>query len=51
MNIGGWVLMIGSVGAVVTVFAWCLAKVLTTPEATRHIHSQSDIETPDTKES
>jgi len=47
MNTGGWIIMIGSVGAVVLLFAWCLMKVLLTPGSTEHIHSQTDIETPD----
>lgn len=44
MNAGGWVLMIGAVGTVTAVFAWCLRKVLSTPGATEHIHSQADID-------
>lgn len=46
----GWVTMIVSVGFVSGLLAWCIYKVLTTPGASEHIHSQADIETPDTKE-
>jgi len=47
MTAGGWVMMILSVGAVTLFFAWCLYKVLTTPQSTEHIHSPSDIDTQD----
>lgn len=50
MNAGGWILMIVSVGSITAFFAWCLWKVLATPGSTDHIHSQADIEPPDTKE-
>ncbi len=50
MNPDGWVVMIVSVGGVVAFFSWCMYKVLTTPGATEHLHSQADIETPDTKD-
>ncbi len=50
MSLGGWVIMVLSVGGVTVLLAWCLYKVVTTPESTKHIHSQADIETPDTKE-
>lgn len=49
-TVGGWIAMILSVGFVTGLLAWCLRKVVATPQSTRHIHSQSDIETPDAKE-
>ncbi|MCE9615142.1 MAG: hypothetical protein K8T26_12765 [Lentisphaerae bacterium] len=49
MTPGGWLIMILSVGFVTTLFGWCIVKVLRTPEATRHLHSQADIEPPDAK--
>ncbi len=40
--------MIVSVGAVTTLFAWCIYKVVTTPEETRRVHG-FEFETPDEK--
>ena len=50
MSAGGWIIMIASVGSVVTLFAWCLTKVLATRGSADRIHSQADIETPDTED-
>ena len=50
MTIGGWIIMVLSVGFVTVMFAWCIIKVLSTPESTRHLHSPADIETPDKAE-
>lgn len=47
MNLGGWILMILAVGGVTSIFAWCLTKVLRTPGATEHLHSQMEIDTRD----
>jgi hypothetical protein len=47
MSTLGWIIMLGSVGASTLFFAWCLWRVLRTPGATEHIHSQADIEPPD----
>jgi hypothetical protein len=47
MTIGGWITMIVSVGFVTGLLSWCVYKVLTTPEATRHIHGELDIDTRD----
>lgn len=49
MTIGGWIMLILSVGAVTALFAWCLYKVLTIPEETEHIHG-FDEPTPDMEE-
>jgi hypothetical protein len=46
MTAGGWIIMILSVGAVATLFSWCLYKVLTTPEESEKIHG-FEIDTPD----
>jgi hypothetical protein len=48
MTLGGWIIMIISVGTVSTLFSWCLYKVLTTPEEKKRIHG-FEIETPDVK--
>jgi len=47
MNTGGWIIMIVAVGGVVSFFAWCMFKVITTRESTEHIHSPADIDTRD----
>ena len=50
MTLGGWIIMIGSVGFVVSLFFWCIYKVITTPGSTKHLHTHADIEPPDTKD-
>lgn len=47
MTWGGWIAMLLSVGGVTLLLGWCIYKVLSTPESTRHLHSQADITTPD----
>ncbi|MCG8511127.1 MAG: hypothetical protein MI741_18060 [Rhodospirillales bacterium] len=49
MNVAGWIVMLGSVGFVTCLLGWCIYKVVSTPGATDHIHSQADITTPDTQ--
>lgn len=49
MTAGGWIMMIVSVGGMTSLLAWCIHRVLTTPGSTEHLHSQADIEPPDTK--
>ena len=44
---GGWITMILSVGFVTSLFVWCIWRVLRSPDASEHMHSQMDIETPD----
>jgi len=47
MQIGGWFMMILSVGSVVLLFFWCLYRVLTLEpaDAEKHLHGELDIET------
>jgi hypothetical protein len=47
MTIGGWIMMLASVVGVTGLLVWCFYRVLATPGATEHLHSQADIETPD----
>lgn len=47
MSTGGWITMILSVGFVTSLLAWCMWRVLTTPESTKHIHGELDIDTKD----
>jgi hypothetical protein len=49
MNIGGWLIMLLSVGTVSLLFAWCIYKVLSTPGEADRLHG-FEIETPDEKE-
>lgn len=46
MTAGGWINMIVSVGAVTALFAWCIWKVLRTPEEREKMHG-FEFETPD----
>jgi len=50
MTTGGWTIMIVAVGGVVSFFAWCMFKVITTSEASEHIHSPTDIDPHDREE-
>lgn len=50
MTTGGWIIMFVSVGFVSILFGWCIYRVLTTPGAESHLHSQADIRTPDREE-
>jgi len=47
MTLGGWIIMLLSVGFVTGLLAWSVARVLSTRDATRHLHSPADIEPPD----
>lgn len=44
MTVIGWIIMLVSVLGMSALFFWCIRKVLTLPEGTKHIHSQSDID-------
>lgn len=50
MTAGGWFVMFVSVGGVLTLFLWCLWKVLTTPRDDGHLHGATGLDTPDSKE-
>ncbi len=45
MTVGGWLVMLGSVGAVTTLFIWCVHRVLTTPGETEKLHGTEPPET------
>jgi hypothetical protein len=49
MTTSGLIVMLLSVSTVVVLFAWCIFKVLTTPNETEKIHSL-EFETPDIRE-
>lgn len=44
MSVAGWIIMFVSVFGMTLLFFWCIRKVLTLPDGTEHIHSQSDID-------
>jgi hypothetical protein len=39
MTIGGWIMLILSVGSAVSLFVWCIYKVMTIPEETEHLRN------------
>lgn len=47
MTLGGWVVMLVSIGLVTGLLAWCVVRVLRTPEASKHVHPPSDLEAHD----
>jgi len=49
MSLGGWLVMLFSVGGVTALFSWCLWKVLTTKGESEHIHG-FEVEPPDVVE-
>tara|TARA_B100000963_G_C22619907_1_gene669363 strand:+ start:1550 stop:1702 length:153 start_codon:yes stop_codon:yes gene_type:complete len=49
MTVGGWIIMIVSVGSVTCLFSWCIHRVLTTSEEEEDNVHGTEIETPDTK--
>lgn len=42
LTLGGWIIMIFSVGLTTGGLAWCLYRVLTKPEAESHMHAPLD---------
>lgn len=47
MTVGGWIIMIVSVGFVTALLGWSIYKVVSTPGSAEHLHSQADIDTHD----
>lgn len=47
MTAGGFLIMLVSVGAVTTLFVWCIVRVLRTPHETEHLHGTHQAHTPD----
>lgn len=47
MSAAGWITMLAAIGGATMLFAWCLWRVLRTPGATEHLHSQADIDPED----
>ncbi len=44
MTLGGWVVMLASIGLVTGLLAWCAVRILRTPEAAEHVHPPSDLD-------
>ena len=51
MTAGGWIVMVLAVAGISGFLSWCVYKIVSTPEATEHLHSQADIHPPDEDES
>ena len=47
MTTGGWIFMIGSLSAVVSLLVFCFYRVLTHPSSTEHMRAPLDIDTHD----
>ena len=49
MTQGGWIIMIGSVGAILTLVSYCLYRVLSLPptDIETHLKAPPDIDTQD----
>jgi hypothetical protein len=47
MTLAGWLLMIGSVGFVLGLTAFCFLRVVRTPAPGEHLHAPLDIDTKD----
>ncbi|MCS6971071.1 MAG: hypothetical protein RMM29_03935 [Planctomycetota bacterium] len=50
MSWAGWLTMLAAVGGATALFAWCLWKVLSTPQATERLHGVPDTEPRDQRE-
>jgi hypothetical protein len=47
VTLAGWLLMIGSVGFVLGLTAFCFLRVIRSPAPGEHLHAPLDIETKD----
>jgi multisubunit Na+/H+ antiporter MnhF subunit len=47
MTLGGWITLILSVGFVTSLFAWCIARILTGKQRVDRLHGLDDIDTRD----
>jgi len=48
MTPAGWIVMLLGVGGMTGLLIWCVQKVIRTPNAEKHLHAPSDIDTHDT---
>ena len=47
MSLGGWMIMILSVGGTTGALLWCIVRVLKIPKSTEKLHGQIELHTPD----
>ncbi|GMU80206.1 MAG: hypothetical protein AMXMBFR47_00770 [Planctomycetota bacterium] len=47
MTTGGWIFMLGSVGFVVGLTAFCFVRVMRKPSSAEHMHAPLDVNTHD----
>jgi hypothetical protein len=47
MTLGGWITLILSVGFVISLFAWCITRILTGHQPVDRLHGLEDIDTHD----
>lgn len=47
LTVAGWVMLIGSVGMVLSLCCYCAYRALTEPHAEEHMHAPLDIDTHD----
>ncbi len=47
LNAGGWIMLIGCIGLVCALCAFCFWKILTEPKPSEHHHAPLDIDTHD----
>ena len=44
MTAAGWIVMLAACFGMTGFLAWCIYKVITTPQAAEHLHAQTDID-------
>lgn len=47
MTAAGWMVMVLACVGFTGLLLWCIRRVVTTPEAPKHLHAQTDIDTRD----
>lgn len=47
MTTAGWIIMISATTCITGFLVWCVYKVISTPESTRHLHAPIEIDTKD----
>ena len=50
MTLGGWIVMLLSVGFVTSLFSWCIYQVLSQPDDGVDLHAQTNIDPHDRAE-
>jgi multisubunit Na+/H+ antiporter MnhF subunit len=47
MTLGGWITLVLSVGFVISLFAWCITRILMGKQSVDRLHGLEDIDTKD----